>query len=61
MNSLMKSLTHWFSPGPLTAQDRDDEYLSQSVDIYDLERRMRQLDSSQHNLVSIGSYGILMT
>ncbi len=26
-------------------QERDEAYLCQSVDIYDLERRMRQLDA----------------
>ena len=25
-------------------QDRDDAYLAEAVDIYDLERRMRELD-----------------
>ena len=41
-------------------QARDQAYLAESVDIYDLERRMRQLDSGRHNLYSIGSYGIFM-
>jgi Protein of unknown function (DUF3563) len=41
-------------------QDRDEQYLAASADIYDLERRMRQIDSGRHNLYAIGSYGILM-
>jgi hypothetical protein len=41
-------------------QDRDDQYLAESADIYDLERRMRQIDSGRHNLYAIGSYGIFM-
>lgn len=41
-------------------QARDQAYLAESVDIYDLERRMRQVDSGRHNLYAIGSYGIFM-
>lgn len=60
MNSLLKSVTRFFSMSPVSAEERDDQYLAQSTDIYDLERRMRQLDSSQHNLFAIAPYGLLM-
>jgi hypothetical protein len=30
-----------------TQQERDDAYLAESVDIYDLECRMRQLDQNR--------------
>jgi hypothetical protein len=61
MNSLLQSIANLFTASATPpAQERDDRYLAESVDIYDLERRMRQVDSGQHNLVAIGTYGILM-
>ena len=60
MSSLFKSIKNLFIVSASPAQDRDDQYLAQSADIYDLERRMRQLDSGRHNLYAIGSYGIFM-
>jgi len=61
MNSLLQSLANLFTASAKPpAQDRDDRYLAESVDIYDLERRMRQVDSGQHNLYAIGAYGIFM-
>ena len=60
MNSLFKSLTKLFTVSASPAQDRDDRYLAESVDIYDLERRMREVDSGRHNLYAIGAYGIFM-
>ncbi len=61
MFSLLKSLSGLFSATSSTpAQDRDEQYLSEAIDLYDLERRMRQVDSGRHNLYAIGSYGIFM-
>ena len=60
MFSILKSIKSLFSVSASVEQDRDEQYLAQSVDIYDLERRMRQIDSGRHNLYAIGSYGILM-
>ena len=61
MFSFLKSIfTGLFSAVSSEAQDRDDKYLADSADIYDLERRIRQIDSGRHNLYAIGSYGILM-
>ena len=60
MSSFLKSLSGLFHLSPQAPQDRDAEYLAQATDLYDLERRMRELDSGRHNLYSIGSYGIFM-
>ena len=60
MNSFLKSLSSLFSASATPAQDRDDRYLAESVDIYDLERRMKQVDASHHNLYAIGAYGLFM-
>ncbi len=60
MSSLLESIKSLFNVSATPAQDRDDQYLAESADIYDLERRMRQVDSGRHNLYAIGSYGIFM-
>ncbi|MEO8058204.1 MAG: DUF3563 family protein [Burkholderiales bacterium] len=60
MFSILKSIKSLFSVSASVEQDRDEQYLAESSDIYDLERRMRQIDSGRHNLYAIGSYGILM-
>ncbi len=60
MFSLLHSLRNLFDVSPKPAQDRDEQYLAESADIYDLERRMRQVDSGRHNLYAIGAYGIFM-
>ena len=60
MNSFFKSISTLFTVSATPAQDRADRYLAESVDIYDLERRMRQVDSGQHKLYATGAYGIFM-
>ena len=60
MFALIQSIKNLFSVSATPAQDRDDQYLAESADSYDLERRMRQVDSGRHNLYAIGSYGIFM-
>jgi len=60
MNALIQTLTGIFSLTSMGTQNQDDQYLAESADIYDLERRMRQVDSGRHNLYAIGSYGIFM-
>ena len=60
MFSLIQSIKSLFNASASPAQDRDDQYLAESADIYDLERRIRQVDSGRHNLYAIGSYGIFM-
>jgi Protein of unknown function (DUF3563) len=44
MNPITRFLDWLFEPGHLADQRHEEAYLAQSVDIYDLERRMRQLD-----------------
>jgi Protein of unknown function (DUF3563) len=60
MSSVFQSIRNLFQVSASPEQDRDDQYLADSADIYDLERRMRQLDSGRHNLYAIGAYGIFM-
>ena len=60
MFALLQSLKNLFTVSATPAQDRDDQYLAEAADIYDLERRMRQVDSGRHNLYAIGAYGIFM-
>ena len=60
MNALLNSIKNLFDMSASPEQDRDEQYLAEASDIYDLERRMRQLDSGRHNLYAIGSYGIFM-
>ena len=60
MSSLLQSIKNLFDMSATSVQDRDEQYLAESVDIYDLERRMRQVDSGRHNLYAIGAYGIFM-
>jgi hypothetical protein len=54
---LLKSL---FQRSATTPQDRDEHYLAEAVDIYDLERRIRQVDSGRHNVYAIGDYGVFV-
>jgi hypothetical protein len=60
MNFLLKALGGLFSISSTLEQDRDAAYLAESTDIYDLERRMRQIDSVGHSLYSSGPYGICL-
>ena len=60
MNAFFQSIQNLFTATSHTDRDRDEQYLAESVDIYDLERRMRQVDSGRHNLYAIGAYGIFM-
>jgi hypothetical protein len=60
MFALLASIKNLFNASARPAQDRDEQYLAESTDIYDLERRMREVDSGRHNLYAIGSYGIFM-
>jgi len=57
MNALLSSIKSLFTVSQ-PHQDRDEQYLAEAADIYDLERRMRELDSGRYNAYSIGSQGI---
>ena len=60
MASFFRSLVSLLDFSPISVQDRDEKYLAQSSDIYDLERRMRQLESGNANLCASGPYAIFM-
>jgi len=60
MFSVLPFLKHLFTPTATPMQDRDDQYLAESTDIYDLERRMRQLDSGRQSAYAIGAQGIFV-
>ena len=42
--STIKRLIHALLPAMTSQPERDEAYLAEAVDFYDLERRMRQLD-----------------
>jgi Protein of unknown function (DUF3563) len=63
MFSLIKflsSLFSLFSPALHNVQDRDEKFLSQAVDMCDLENRMRHLDGGHRSIYQTGPYGIFM-
>ena len=60
MFSLLLSLKALFERSLAPVQDRDEKYLAEAADIYDLERRMRQLDSGRHNTYGIGDCGVFV-
>ena len=44
MNALLHSLKSFF-PSVQSQQERDEAYMADAVDLYDLERRMREIDA----------------
>lgn len=44
MNPIVTFFAWIFDPDPFDSQRRDEAYLAESVDMCDLERRMRELD-----------------
>jgi len=60
MNALIKTLTGIFSLTSTDTQHPDDQYLAESTDIHDLERRMRQIEAGQRALTNSGPYGLFM-
>lgn len=59
MTSLLKSIrsiTNLFQLAPTLPQDRDTRYLSQATDLYDLERRMRELDAGRSSYKLLSDY-----
>lgn len=49
MFTLLALIRQWFQPSPQGARGCDEAYLSQAVDMADLERRMRQLDRGERD------------
>ena len=60
MATFFSSLVSLLDFSPVSIQDRDEKYLAESADIYDLERRMRQLEAGNANLTASGPYAIFM-
>lgn len=58
MFTLLAALEKIIAPLAYPTQDRDDRYLSEATDIYDLERRMREVDTGRDAQYAVGSYGI---
>jgi hypothetical protein len=55
---VLSFLKRLFSTPTGAVQDRDERYLAESTDIYDLERRIRELDSGRQSPYAVGSHGI---
>jgi hypothetical protein len=60
MLSLIKSLSTLFIPSLADVQDRHQKYLSEAVDMCDLETRMRHLDGGHRSIYRTGPFGIFM-
>jgi hypothetical protein len=56
MFSLLKPLLDLFSPRLDDVQDRDERFLSQAVDMCDLENRIRHLDGRRRCQYDVGFY-----
>jgi hypothetical protein len=60
MFALIKSLSMLFRPSLEDTQQRHQEYLSEAVDMHDLEVRMRHLDGGHRSIYRSGPYGVFM-
>ncbi len=60
MFSLIKSLSSLFTPSQNGIQDRHEKFLSEAVDMCDLENRMRHLDGGHGSIYRTGPYGVFM-
>jgi hypothetical protein len=60
MFSLIKILSQLFTPSLADVQDRHEKYLSEAVDMNDLETRMRHLDGGHRSIYRTGPYGVFM-
>jgi hypothetical protein len=60
MFTLIKALSSLFTPSLADIQQRDEQYLSESVDMHDLEVRMRHLDGGHQAIYRTGPYGVFM-
>ncbi|HMO48720.1 MAG TPA: DUF3563 family protein [Rubrivivax sp.] len=56
----MKLLSALFSPSLADIQQRHQQYLSEAVDMHDLEVRMRQLDEGQRSFYPVASHGVFV-
>ena len=60
MFSLIKTLSTLFSPSLADVQERHQKYLSEAVDMHDLEARIRHLDGGHRSIYRTGPYGVFM-
>jgi hypothetical protein len=60
MFALIKSLSMLFRPSLYDVQQRHQNYLSEAVDMHDLEVRMRHLDGGHRSIYRTGPYGVFM-
>lgn len=60
MFSPMKLLSALFSPSLADIQQRHQQYLSEAVDMHDLELRMRQLDDGQRGFYPVAAHGVFV-
>jgi hypothetical protein len=60
MFALIKSLSMLFRPSLEDVQQRHQQYLSEAVDMHDLEVRMRHLDGGHRSIYRTGPYGVFM-
>jgi hypothetical protein len=60
MFSLIKTLSTLFSPSLDDVQPRHEAYLSEAVDMCDLEARIRHLDGGHRSIYRNGPHGIFM-
>jgi Protein of unknown function (DUF3563) len=60
MNNLLKSIADFFSLSFPSERELDERYLAESTDIYELEYRMRKLDSQRRNPQPYGPYALFV-
>jgi hypothetical protein len=60
MFSLIKFLSTLFRSSLADVQERHDKYLSEAVDMCDLEVRIRHLDGGHRSIYRTGPFGIFM-
>jgi Protein of unknown function (DUF3563) len=60
MFSLIKTLSTLFRPSLADVQERHQKYLSQAVDMHDLETRIRHLDAGHRSIYRTGPHGVFM-
>jgi len=60
MFSLIKTLSTLFRPSLADVQERHQKYLSQAVDMHDLETRIRHLDGGHRSIYRTGPHGVFM-
>ncbi|MBN8491975.1 MAG: DUF3563 family protein [Burkholderiales bacterium] len=60
MFALIKALSTLFSRSQADTQQRHENYLSQAVDMHDLESRIRHLDGGHRSIYRTGPYGVFL-